>query len=175
MPISIIVEDGTGKEDANSYVSVSELISYASNRGVELSDSDSTATLLIKASDYLESKNYKGEKSYLLQALSWPRKNAYIDSNSESPFPDNLIPKQIKIAQMQLALIVESGVDLMPTLNNSEIIIRDKVGPLETEYANPLQYGASLYPEMPQIDSLLAPLVSSGGAALFRTVRGGYG
>lgn len=175
MAINIVVEDGTGKDNANSYVSVSEFIDYAAQTGVDLEDDDSTAILLIKAMRYLETKTFKGKRTTLLQALNWPRKDAYIYCEEpEILFADNSIPANIKKAEMELALLVESGVDLMPTITASDLVVREVIGPITTEYANPGEYGLSYAPQLPLIDSLLSCMIQKSGGQ-FRTVRASYG
>ncbi|WBF76993.1 hypothetical protein PSV3_00292 [Septimatrevirus PSV34] len=52
MAITIVVEDGSGVTNANSYVSVADARIYASNRGVELPlDDDELAAMLIRSTD----------------------------------------------------------------------------------------------------------------------------
>ena len=54
--MSLIVEDGTGLPDANSYCDLDEIRSYAADRGVALSSDDAIIiAFAIKATDYLES------------------------------------------------------------------------------------------------------------------------
>lgn len=176
MAINIVVEDGTGKDDANSYVSVSEFISYAAQQGVDLDESDSTSVLLIKAMKFLETKKFKGKRTTLTQALNWPRKDAYIYcEDPEVVFANDVIPTNIKKAEMELALLVENGVDLMPTTTALDLIVSEKIGPITTEYANPGEYGLSYAPQLPLIDSLLSCMIYTGGAGQFRTVRASYG
>ena len=72
----IVVEDGTNVPDANSYVTVEELVQYSADRGILLPVDDAEKEiLLIKAMDYLElaDNEYVGLRSYPDQLLSWPR------------------------------------------------------------------------------------------------------
>ncbi len=55
--MAIVVEDGTQVAGANSYVSESDLTTYASDRGVALSETESV--LIIKAMDYLNTLRYQ--------------------------------------------------------------------------------------------------------------------
>ena len=68
---TIVVETGAGLTNSNSYVSESDLATYAADRGVTISGT--AAVLLIQAMDYLESKNFNGTKSHITQATQWPR------------------------------------------------------------------------------------------------------
>ncbi len=67
--MALEVEDGTGKADANSYVSVAEYRAYAQARGVSLPVDDAQVEAqLTQAMDYVESfrAKYQGRKT-------WPR------------------------------------------------------------------------------------------------------
>lgn len=72
MAITIVVEDGSGVTNANSYVSVADARIYASNRGVELPlDDDELAAMLIRSTDYLEAQacRFQGKPTSTTQAL----------------------------------------------------------------------------------------------------------
>uniref|UniRef100_A0AAU6W0F9 Virion structural protein n=1 Tax=Pseudomonas phage Pavpe01 TaxID=3138545 RepID=A0AAU6W0F9_9VIRU len=170
--IVIVVEDGTGKSNANSYVSVADARIYAKNRGVILSDDDDViAAWLINASDYLLTFEceYVGYRTNPTQALSWPRTDAI--SNCRPIVGPDEIPAQIVFAQCQCVIAQHNGIDLMPTYTASDFVTEETVGPLTTKYADPLAVG--LKPTITSVDALLAPLFgtcASSGIAL-RTVR----
>lgn len=143
MAIVLIVEDGSIVQNANCYVTVSEARVYALNRGVELSENDDTvAALIIKASDYLESfwPRYKGKKVSQVQSLAWPRKNVYIACEL---FPENEIPQNLKNAQCALVLSQHSGAELLKDYGPSDYVIKEKVGPIETQYSDFSKLGFS--------------------------------
>lgn len=172
MPITIVVEDGTGVASANSYVTVAEARTYAENRGVTLSAvDDEVAAMLIKAVDYLEAQccRYQGAKVDENQALCWPRTGVYFGS-SETEFASDAIPNNLKSAQNALAMAVNQGIDLLPNLLASDYVTEETVGPITTKYANPVTVGMS--PNLNAAEALLAPLYgecrSYGG---FTTVR----
>lgn len=109
MAINLVVEDGTGKVDANTYITVEEARKYAEDRGVTLdADDDKVAANLILAVDYMESHtSYRGRVSNRLQALSFPRYGLMYRGQY---LPNSVIPKKVKDAQAQLLLdIKESG------------------------------------------------------------------
>lgn len=167
--MALIVEDGSGVANANSYVSVAEYRAYATPRGVSLPASDSEVeTQLILAMDYLEVQCWRGIATYDDQSLAMPREQIYI---SGSLIADDVIPNKIKFAQMQLALQVNNGVDLMPTVvgGASGAVIREKVGPLETEYASS---NVGTQPYFKSINALLGPYLCSPGFGQFRATRG---
>lgn len=165
----LIIEDGSGVANANSYVTVAEYRAYATPRGVSLPVSDAECeTQLILAMDYLEVQCWRGIAAYDDQSLAMPRDEVYIGG---SLIASDMIPNKIKLAQMQLALQVNNGVDLMPTVvGGSASVVREKVGPLETEYATSLTVGTQPY--FRSISGLLAPYLCSPGFGQFRATRG---
>jgi hypothetical protein len=82
--IVIVVEDGTQIVNANSYVSIADMVSYALNRGVVLTADDATAAMLIQATDYLEAQAllYQGYPSTDTQALQWPRQQVFFTNSA---------------------------------------------------------------------------------------------
>lgn len=169
MAITIVPEDGSGVAGANSYAVPQQLIDYAAQRGVTLADDDSTAVLLIKACDYIESKNYAGLPTHDDQPLKWPR---IIGCNTADDPQSNSIPWNIVKAQIVAALLVNDGEDLMP-IGDGNIMTKQKVGPIETDWSpNPKSNG----PIFPQLDSLLEPYVQGnnlfGGFANLSISRG---
>lgn len=171
MAIEIIVEDGSGIANANSYVTVDEVRQYAAQRGVSLpSDDDAVASMIIKATDYLESFacKYQGRKTDCEQSLQWPRTGVVMCCDD---YPSNAIPKQLKSAQASAVLIQNEGLVLQPNVTAADYVIEETVGPITTKYANPIQAGISA--TFTALDSLLNPLfyASCGQAFALRTVR----
>ena len=171
MPITIIVEDGSGVANANSYVDVADARTYAANRGVTLSvDDDIVASQLIRACDYLEAQEcrYQGSRTSAAQALAWPRKDVELHCEA---VPSNVIPVSLIAAQIQLAMAIHAGFDLQPTISPQDYVTREKVGPIETHYANPQNVG--IMPTFTAANALLAPLFGECAADRFtlRTVR----
>jgi len=167
--VTLIIETGTGVANANSYVTVTEYRAYATPRGIVLPVTDAACeTQLILAMDYLESQSWAGMPTYDTQPLAWPRDEIYI---SGMLIASDVIPGKIKFAQMQLAIQVNAGVDLMPVVigGASGAIIREKVGPLETEYAAP---SVGTQPYFRSINALLAPYLYTLGFGQFRATRG---
>ena len=87
-----------------AYATESELTTYASDRGITLSGTETE--LLTLAHDYIESLEYIGQKTDDNQADQWPRKNAYVDAVE---LDKNTVPLGIKEAEMQTAIAIEQG------------------------------------------------------------------
>lgn len=180
--MALEIEDGTGKPNANSYVTLEQARAYALARGVELPTDDAQAeALLIQAMDYLEAQRarYQGRKTWPVgtvehpaaQALQWPRTGVIIDC--DYALPNNVIPTELKNAQMQLSMEVFSGMVLMPS-SDGRVVKREKVDVIETEYMTGQDLGASgsLGPSFPAVDALLEPLFNAcGGGFFLKTVR----
>jgi hypothetical protein len=157
MAVTITVEDGSLIADANSYVSVADVRTYATQRGVTLPASDDeVAVMLINATDYLEAQalRYQGEKvDAATQALAWPRACVVLDGLD---FATTAIPKQLVSAQCALVLVQSQGVVLQPVIQASDYVVEETVGPITTKYADPTKAGIT--PEFPAVDAILAPL-----------------
>ncbi len=175
MAIEIVVEDGTGKANANSYVSVADARQYAANRGVTLGDDEAIAAQLINATDYLLTFEceYVGYRTNDGQALSWPRTDAYYGGGCSGKLiaAADEVPAQIKAAQCQAVIAQFNGIDLMPNYTASDFVTEETVGPITTKYADPLAVG--MRPTLSAVDSMLAPLfgkcATNGG--MLKTVR----
>lgn len=169
--MAIIVEDGSGKIDANSYVTVTEAREYAIARGVTLPDDDKVEAYLTIAMDYLETLKYRGRRSYPdhPQALSWPRANVQVDCTY---LPSDKIPRQITSAQKQLVVEQAAGRSLMPS-SDGTVVKRKKVDVLEKEFFSPEELGQSggPLPTFPLVDALLVDLIAGGGGFRLRTER----
>jgi hypothetical protein len=76
MALALVVEDGTGLADSNSYVSTDYVRNYAAFRGVSLpADDDALIPFMINAMDWLEAyaDDFIAAAVSDTQALSWPR------------------------------------------------------------------------------------------------------
>lgn len=74
--MALIVEDGTGRDEADAYVSVSALRAYADARGLSYgSASDQTLEQKLReATTYIDARyRYKGARLRSVQALEFPR------------------------------------------------------------------------------------------------------
>lgn len=128
MAVQLVIEDGTGKPDANSYITVAEAKAYAESRGVTLGSDDSIAANLVLSADYIEvSGPYKGYAFNDMQGLEFPRRE-------RAGGPSLGIPEKVKKAQAQLLLdIKESGALL--TSNRQFALKKRKLEGLEQEWA----------------------------------------
>jgi len=161
--MAIVVETGSGTDqNANSYVSESELTEYTTDRGITLTGTASV--LLIKAMDYLETLTYRGNRTLETQPLSWPREEVFLDSIE---LDKNTIPTQLKRAQMTLAVELDSGNDPLSSLDQA--VKREQAGPVEVEYMDNSYSGTILR----SVDAQLRDLIlNSGGFGNIHVGRG---
>jgi hypothetical protein len=124
---TIVVEDGTGLANSNSYASEAQLTTYAADRNVTVTGA--AAVLLITAMDYIEQQPFRGNKNTKEQALQWPRFSVWIDSYS---IDSDEIPLLLLEAQMEAALAVDIGNNPSGTVDRATK--REKLDTLEVEY-----------------------------------------
>ena len=171
--MALVVEDGSIVANANSYVSREALIAYAASRGVTLANTDATDVFAIKAMDYLAMFDNQWRGALVepgVQTLAWPRKNVLLEG-AWTDLSSTLIPSQLVRAQIELAIQVSKGIELVPTTDPTAAFVkREKVDVIETEYSEAvaLEMRGRL-PEFPLVVSLIQPLLRP--VPLLRTRR----
>jgi hypothetical protein len=141
--MALVVEDGTGKSDAESYASVAYADTYntnyiSSSAWSAASDTEKEVALR-RATQYIDSEwgmKWGGERRLTTQALDWPRSFAYY-ADGRSIDSDE-IPNRLQQACCQLAVDALST-PLLETSDPAAGVIKEsvKLGPIsETkEYA----------------------------------------
>lgn len=167
--MALTVEDGTGKADAESYVSVSDAASYCDARGLTFSsgsDPDKEAALrrATSALDALYGSRFPGaRKNGRSQALQWPRTDAY-DADGEEiasdEIPDEVIKATCEFAVRELA---EPG-STMPDLERGGAIRALRAGSVSIEYAG----SATARTVYSIVDGIIAPLLTARRMASFQ-------
>jgi len=157
---TIIVEDGTQISGANSYVSAADFATYAADRGVTVTGTDTI--LLITAMDYIEQQNFKGNQLTSTQALQWPRCNVVIDGwyNVQTEIPQLLID-----AQCEVALGIDAGNNPLATVGRETK--QETVGPISVTYMQ----GARSLPYLSAAENKLRKLLKYGGSSAM-VIRG---
>ena len=179
--MSLIVEDGTGKSDAESYINVADADTYHTNRGntdwIELTTTKKEQ-LLRKATDYLVQvyrMRWKGVRVSATQALDFPRNfmeredyeastiNGYQMLGGFYYYPSDDVPVEVANSCAELALKGNSEI-LSPDLTRATI--REKVDVIEVEYDK----SQPQYTKYRAIDNALAPYLATGSSGSFRKV-----
>lgn len=172
----MIVENGTGIADANSYASTSYADTYFQDRGVTGWSGTTLAKeqWLIQATDYLETKMYNGKRIFPeTQALSFPRDCFWVDGMTISGLPD-----AIQRATCEVALAIKDGRFSGGGTCNSNPTglvkrIHSKTGSStagiekEIEYIDDIQYYRGKV-FLPVVDALLRPYLSSTSGRTYR-------
>jgi hypothetical protein len=153
--MAIVVEDGTGLANSNSYISEAELTTYATDRGITLVGTASANLLL--SMDYIEQQPFKGYKYTDEQALQWPRGNVWIDGYEVDT---DEIPQLLRDAQAEFAIAIDAGNN--PLATESRATKKEKVGDLEVEYMD----GARNSTYVAAGESKLTKLLTSGSGGL---------
>jgi len=178
MPVlsDLVVEDGSGRLDANSYVSIADADTYHSLRGNTIwaaaTDSDKVVAL-VRATEYLDARwTFTGDPFKATQALVFPRESEYLDRNGDDV--SESVPVAIANATLEYALAVlgdgTSLVSLSPAIDQTEpwsvTYQRDQVGTLETETHYDTDKGIKVTKAYPTADRIIKAsgfLVTRGG------------
>jgi hypothetical protein len=168
--MALIVENGTGLANAESYISVVDATTYHANRGNAAwaaLDSDTVREqALRKATDYMEQVyrlQWKGSRVTNTQALSWPRYDVEREDGS-GWYASDAVPNEVKNACAELALKASAD-DLSPDLGQG--IIREKIDVIEVEYDK----NSPQYTQYRAVNNMLAPLLNGLSGAFRKVIR----
>ena len=140
-----------------AYSTTAELTAYATARGIVLtSDLD---VLLVKAHDFIESNDFKGDKLFSDQESKWPRSSVIIDGVLLS---NSIVPQGVKNAEMQTACELDSGLD--PLANIERATKSEQLADMSVTYMDT----ASQSTRLTKINALLRPYLSGGMGQLVR-------
>ncbi len=159
--MALVAEDGTGRADAESYATVAEATARHAafgNTAWAAIATDALKEAALRNATLHMTQSYRtrwqGMRVNQIQGLDWPRVSVVVDGYSVD---SDIVPADVKDACIDLALKASSG-ELNPDLERA--VIREKVGPLETEYSDhspqQVRYRA--------IDMALAPYLTGGGS-----------
>lgn len=175
--MSLIVEDGTGKSDAESYCSVAFADTYWTNRNDAIwpaLDVPSKEAALRRATTFmiqLYRMRWKGRRVLITQALDWPRVGVILEdfggSQGRNGFGSyglfqvsyQIVPNEIQASCAEMAYRTMTNADeLAPDL--TPMVLSEAVGPLKVTY-NPASPEYKRYRAM---DMLVRPYLEMGGS-----------
>lgn len=172
--MGLIVEDGTGRADAESYTSVAEADAHHAALGNEASwldlDTEVKEVALRKAANFMRQvyrQRWAGARVRYEQRLDWPRYSVVVDDFS---VPSNVVPADVKQACAELALRSAGGEELLPDqeAGNSQVK-REKIGPLDTEY---FESSVGAAERFQSVTAMLTPYFgATGGSGMMKVVR----
>lgn len=169
--MALIVEDGTGKVDAESYGSVDEATDYHAKRG---NTAWAAATLsaqeiaLRNATDFMVATlrgSWMGRRSIGNQALDHPRYDLWRDEYDLVLF--NEVAKEVKHTCFDLALIALSGKPLMPTVQKRGYK-SIKVGPVAVTYDGDAAQAPAFVAALRRLEPFLTAASGDGTVSLVR-------
>jgi len=147
--MALIIEDGNGRADAESYVSAADCDAYhsARNNAAWSGDAADKEAALREATAFVEDSCrglWRGVRAKWEQALAWPRFGV-VDQDGFH-IPSDQVPVQVRDAVCEAALRAIQA-DLCPDLERGGQIKRQKVDVIETEYQEGAPAGKT-YPEV---------------------------
>lgn len=168
----LIVEDGSGKSDADSYVSLDDARAMASKFGWALPDDDTEAeSALRNGASYIDLQEpfLCGSRVSAEQELSYPRMGVSVNG---FPVSSDSIPKQVIKAQIAAAVEYGKGTDVRASSDGRITTHEEVVGAVVVEYANNGATGATV--TITAAMDALRPLICGGGnnGFQFRVTRG---
>ena len=145
--MTLIIEDGTGKPDAESYASADDLALYAVKFGAVIpAGVPEQEALLRRAALAMDGKTWKGRKMSSEQALAWPRRGIELDCQIK---PDNYLPARSQYGQMALAAEIHQD-DIDPVEKRVGALIKERVeGAVDVQYATISNISGRLLPAAP--------------------------
>jgi hypothetical protein len=151
--VALVVEDGTGMDDAEAYVSVADCATYHTAMGNTWTGTVAAKeAALRRATQYIDAMyRFRGYPENESQALAWPR--------YDYTWP----VKAVTDATCELALRALSGA--LYADEDAAVVESEKVGPIEVKYARNM--GQKRYR---LVDDLLSAYVI-GGRGQSRLVR----
>jgi len=167
--MSLIVEDGTGLSTAQSYASVAEADAYHLALGntswgtATTANKETALTRASRALDGMYGARWPGLRVQPSQALDWPRFDA--EDREGYEVASDSVPQAVKNACCEAALVeLGEAYALSKSLDRGGRVKREKLGALETEYAD----GAPAGKSYPAIYQALARLIPSAGLTIRR-------
>jgi hypothetical protein len=176
--MALIVEDGTGKADAESYIAVADATTYHANRGntawAGLASDTIREQHLRKAAEFMLQAyrlRWKGTRGSTTQALDWPRGlverpdytyaglNGYTTISGDFYFPADEVPVEVQRACAELAL---RSIDGLLSADLERAVSRETVGPITVEY----EKGALQTKRFEAVDNMLQPFLKPRGGFL---------
>jgi hypothetical protein len=167
--MALIIEDGTGVLDANSYVTLVETQDYFTERGID--PASITEADLINATTFIDltyGTGFRGSMVDTTQSLLFPR-TAFVDGNGRT-IDHGTIPRDLKIATYHAARVSSQGTQLIANANpmsNVESYTKsvDGVVSKSEKFFSPINRTETQF-----IGTYIRPLLRAGSGSS-RTVR----
>ena len=165
--MALTVEDGSGLSNADALISLADANSYHDTRGNDTwTGTDEVKEEAIRRASFFMASAFpwKGLRvNGRDQTMPWPR-SAVQDDEGYS-VPSTAVPQEVVDACAEYALreLVTAGT-LTPDVTPSDTVKREKIGPIETEYANFRSDPAASRPVVTAAEALISGLLEAGGS-----------
>lgn len=143
--ITLVVENGMGLPNANSYCDLDYAIEYCTMKGytdwLKMTE-DQQKIFIIRGTEFVDNYyTWKGIRKRQSQSMAFPRDNIYDDDK----YPVEGIPEKLKKACIEAAFLnaSSSANTLFSTKDENGKVKKQKVDTLEVEYFNAEQSGLS--------------------------------
>ena len=192
--MALIVEDGSLPVGSNTYVSMTDAETYASDRGLWTSATtdDAKTVALLRAADYLNTLQWKGVAVTWDRTMAWPRESVPqpggATDNYGNPIllANNVVPKAVPQAQTELAALIVAGTNpLAPAERGGRVVAEthtakagdiDVIGGDSQSDSYTYSEGAPVETYFPAVVGLLRPyLAVVPGSSGARCVEAGRG
>lgn len=170
--MSLIVEDGSIVQDADSYCTLVDARAMADKFGWELPTDDAEAEAALRnGAAYIDLQEplLCGTRVSAEQSLAYPRKGVTVNG---FPVAEDSIPKQVIKAQVAAAVEYGKGTDVRASSDGRITTHEEIVGAVVVEYADNGVTGATV--TITSAMDALRPLICGGGnnGFQFRVTRG---
>ena len=134
--MALIVENGTGIEDANAYINIPYVENYLMGDRFALFTAlseDGKEAAIIAGTQLIDiSYEWMGNRKTLEQGLAWPRTGVELDG-----FTVNGVPAAVKKAACEAVWLSMTEESLFSTENNKEVARERVEGAVDVSYVNP--------------------------------------
>ncbi len=159
MAIELILENGSGVENANTYADLAFCNTYHANLGNDGWDGtdEEKKQAILRAMAWMETLSWAGVKLDIDNALEWPREGVVTPNGYD--FPEDSVPWQVQDAVCEGALVeIVAKNALRPELSRGGAIKSQRVeGAVSVEYFA----GAPSGVKYTAINKLLLPYLKS--------------
>ena len=164
--MTLIVEDGTGLPNAESYVSVADFDTYCTTRGITFTGSpDTTAkeVALRKATAYIDTRyRYKAARQFTVKALEYPRAGLV----DWSGMTITGVPSRVKAADCELAARALAGTDLFSDDERGGMVKSQQVGPISITYQDGAPTGVVFTAAFKALEPYIRDVLAAGPPAM---------
>lgn len=172
--MALVVEDGTGLANADSYQTLEDARLNANALGLNLPAGEEAAEAALRnGARYVNryESSFTGYRTVDTQALSFPRTNSIRSFGTNCiDVASDAIPNELIMAQMFAAVEYGKGTDVMPVDDGLSVQLKEVVGAVKKQFFDNGKTGKGIVITQ-AIDALKPLMGASGGGLSFRTVR----